>query len=275
VWALAQATMALGTALPLITQALWALAVSGVFVGGTFMVATMAGLQLAREETPADPTPLLARMTVAFAAGQIAGPLLVRAIGHDRWAGWDGIAWANATATVLLALTAAWLGRDAVPLHARPRERGARSTEQAPALDTGQARQGERKERGGSGEAGAVRGALHDPGDQQRAGEEPQVPRPETVPIATSRSRSGTRSTTRATVIGCRTALPAASSAAAIVRRSGVGGGMSTQKPADRQTSAGITMRFRPQRSATRDMAARSTIMPPEYTPKIQGRWGS
>jgi hypothetical protein len=114
VWALAQATMALGTALPLITQALWALAVSGVFVGGTFMVATMAGLQLAREETPTDPTPLLARMTVAFAAGQIAGPLLVRALGPDRWAGWDGIAWANATATVLLALTAAWLGRDAV-----------------------------------------------------------------------------------------------------------------------------------------------------------------
>jgi MFS family permease len=120
VWALAQATMAFGTALPLVTQALWALAVSGVFVGGTFMVATMAGLQLAREETPADPTPLLARMTVAFAAGQIAGPLLVRAFGQDRWAGWDGIAWANATATVLLALTAAWLGRDAVPASRSP-----------------------------------------------------------------------------------------------------------------------------------------------------------
>jgi hypothetical protein len=114
VWALAQATMALGTALPLVTQALWALAVSGVFVGGTFMVATMAGLQLAREEIPDNPTPLLARMTVAFAAGQIAGPLLVRALGTGRWAGWDGIAWANATATVLLVLTAAWLARDAV-----------------------------------------------------------------------------------------------------------------------------------------------------------------
>ena len=113
VWTLAQATMAVGTALPLVTQALWALAVSGVFVGGTFMVATMAGLQLAREEVPANPTPLLARMTVAFAVGQIAGPLLVRAIGPGRWAGWDGIAWANATATVLLALTAFWLGRDA------------------------------------------------------------------------------------------------------------------------------------------------------------------
>ena len=85
------------------------LAASAVLVGGTFMVATMAGLQLAREQAPANPTPLLARMTVAFAAGQIAGPLLVRALGPDSWAGWDALAWANATATALLVLTMAWL----------------------------------------------------------------------------------------------------------------------------------------------------------------------
>jgi hypothetical protein len=113
VWALAQGTMALGTALPLATQALWALAASAVLVGGTFMVATMAGLQLVREQFPANPTPLLARMTGAFAAGQIAGPLLVRALGPGSWAGWDALAWANAAATVLLVLTAAWLWRDA------------------------------------------------------------------------------------------------------------------------------------------------------------------
>ena len=113
VWALAQGTMALGTALPLATQALWALAASAVLVGGTFMVATMAGLQLVREQLPANPTPLLARMTGAFAAGQIAGPLLVRALGPGSWAGWDALAWANAAATVLLVLTAAWLWRDA------------------------------------------------------------------------------------------------------------------------------------------------------------------
>jgi hypothetical protein len=113
VWALAQGTMALGIALPLASQALWALAASAVLVGGTFMVATMAGLQLARERVPADPTPLLARMTGAFAGGQIAGPLLVRALGPGGWAGWDALAWANAAATVLLALTAAWLWRGA------------------------------------------------------------------------------------------------------------------------------------------------------------------
>jgi hypothetical protein len=117
VWALAQGTMALGTSLPLVTGDLWALAASAVLVGGTFMVATMAGLQLARERLPSNPTSLLARMTVAFAAGQIAGPLLVRALGPGSWAGWDALAWANAAATVLLALTSAWLWRDVEPSH--------------------------------------------------------------------------------------------------------------------------------------------------------------
>jgi hypothetical protein len=109
--------MALGTALTLVTQALRALAASAVLVGGTFMVATMAGLQLAREQLPANPTPLLARMTMAFAVGQIAGPLLVRALGPGSWAGLDALGWANAAATVLLALTATWLWHQAEPFH--------------------------------------------------------------------------------------------------------------------------------------------------------------
>jgi hypothetical protein len=50
-------------------------------------------------------------MTAAFAAGQIAGPILVRLLGPGSWAGWDGLAWANAASTVLLALTSAWLWR--------------------------------------------------------------------------------------------------------------------------------------------------------------------
>ncbi|GEP12139.1 hypothetical protein MMMDOFMJ_2943 [Methylobacterium gnaphalii] len=114
-WALSQGVMALGTALPLFVQALWAVAASAVFVGGTFMVATMAGLQLAREARPDDPTPLLARMTAAFAAGQIAGPLLVRALGSGRWAGWDALGWTGAIATLVLVLTALWLWRGAKP----------------------------------------------------------------------------------------------------------------------------------------------------------------
>ena len=115
IWALAQGVMALGTALPLAAQTIWAIAASAVLVGGTFMVATMAGLQLAREERADNPTPLLARMTAAFAAGQIAGPLLVRILGEGRWAGWGALSWVGAAATLLLVLTAAWLWRDPEP----------------------------------------------------------------------------------------------------------------------------------------------------------------
>lgn len=115
VWAVAQAVMALGTLLPLLHQAVWVLAASAVLVGGTFMVATMAGLQLGREQMPANPTPLLARMTAGFATGQIAGPLLVRLMGSHHWAGWDALDLANALATLLLAATSFWLwqGRNA------------------------------------------------------------------------------------------------------------------------------------------------------------------
>ena len=60
VWTVAQAVMALGTLLPLCQQALWTLTASAVLVDGTFMVATMAGLQWARERMPSNRTPLLA-----------------------------------------------------------------------------------------------------------------------------------------------------------------------------------------------------------------------
>lgn len=113
VWAMAQSAIALGVALPLVAPTLWAIAASAVLVGGTFMVATTAGLQLAREARPDNPTPLLARMTSSFAAGQIAGPVLVRALGDGRWGGWDAMSLVGAAAAVLLLLTAIWLWRDA------------------------------------------------------------------------------------------------------------------------------------------------------------------
>ena len=121
IWALAQGVMALGTALPLFVQSLPAIVTAAVLVGGTFMVATMAGLQLARELRPDNPTPLLAQMTAAFAAGQIAGPLLVRALGSGRWAGWGALEWTGAVATLSLILTALWLWRTARSGPDRPR----------------------------------------------------------------------------------------------------------------------------------------------------------
>jgi hypothetical protein len=73
------------------------------------MVATMAGLQLAREKVADNPAPLLARMTVALrhrtGRRAAAGPVLA----PDGWAGWGAFTCANAAANVLLVLTAAWL----------------------------------------------------------------------------------------------------------------------------------------------------------------------
>jgi MFS family permease len=109
VWALAQAVMAVGTCIPLFLQSVQALALSAVLIGGTFMVATMAGLQWAREKMPTHPAPLLSRMTGAFAAGQIAGPLLIRWMRFADIAQTQALNMANGIATALLIATAVWL----------------------------------------------------------------------------------------------------------------------------------------------------------------------
>ena len=80
-----------------------------LLVGGTFMVTTMAGLQLARELEPRSPAPLVAALTVAFALGQIAGPVVIRLLGPGLRGGWDALAWASGAATALLAGSSLWL----------------------------------------------------------------------------------------------------------------------------------------------------------------------
>jgi len=112
VWAVAQGLLALGAALPLFTQALLGLAVAALLVGGTFMVITMAALQLIRERAAANPTPFLARMTIAFATGQILGPLVVRLIGENRVVGFDAIGLTTVVAASMLACSSVWLWRD-------------------------------------------------------------------------------------------------------------------------------------------------------------------
>jgi predicted MFS family arabinose efflux permease len=77
VWALAQTVMAAGVLAPVARPGLPAVAVAAAAVGGTFMVATLAAMRAAREVAPRA-TRLVAVMTTAFAAGQLAGPLLVR-----------------------------------------------------------------------------------------------------------------------------------------------------------------------------------------------------
>lgn len=106
-WALCQAAMALGVVLPVLSHGGPAIAAAALLVGGSFMVATMAAMQLARTQAPQQPTALLGRMTAAFALGQIAGPLAVRALaGHP---GWDAVALTSLLAAAGLAASALWL----------------------------------------------------------------------------------------------------------------------------------------------------------------------
>ncbi len=80
VWAAAMGVMTVGVLLPVVSTQPLALVLSAVCVGGTFMVATMAGLQEARRLGSAAPTRVMAAMTAAFATGQWLGPLTVGAL---------------------------------------------------------------------------------------------------------------------------------------------------------------------------------------------------
>jgi predicted MFS family arabinose efflux permease len=108
-WAGCHVLMALGVLLPLLSRSGASIAVAALAVGGSFMVATMVGLQIARARAAHDPAPLLSRMVAAFATGQIAGPLA--ALAAARLAGGNGIEPTLVLAAVLLLGTAFWLHR--------------------------------------------------------------------------------------------------------------------------------------------------------------------
>ena len=86
-WAVSQLVMAVGVLLPAAApRSVASLITSALCIGGTFMVATMSGLQEARRVAGAAAPRLMAAMTVAFGIGQLIGPLLV-GVGTDvRWA---------------------------------------------------------------------------------------------------------------------------------------------------------------------------------------------
>lgn len=109
VWAVCHALMAVGAVLPLLSRSPAAIAAAALAVGGSFMVATMSGLQLARARAAENPAPLLARMVAGFATGQIAGPLVTVAVAH--WRGASGIEPTLVIAAALLAASGLWLYR--------------------------------------------------------------------------------------------------------------------------------------------------------------------
>ncbi|HUF90987.1 MAG TPA: YbfB/YjiJ family MFS transporter [Candidatus Limnocylindria bacterium] len=78
-WMVSQFTMAAGVAVPVLWPGIAGIMLAALFVGGTFVVCTMVGLQEARLVAGAHATALMAAMTAAFALGQILGPLTVSA----------------------------------------------------------------------------------------------------------------------------------------------------------------------------------------------------
>jgi hypothetical protein len=111
-WAACHLAIGLGAALPLLSRSGPAIALAALLVGGTFMVATLIALQQARALAPEQPAPLLARMTAAFALGQIAGPLLVRLIdGLPLPGGFSAMEAGSLLAAASMLATAVWLWR--------------------------------------------------------------------------------------------------------------------------------------------------------------------
>ena len=80
IWALSHVVMAIGVAVPVLLPGMAGIVIAAICVGGTFMVATMTGLQEGRIQAPEHASQLIAAMTAAFAMGQIFGPLLVSAV---------------------------------------------------------------------------------------------------------------------------------------------------------------------------------------------------
>jgi len=76
-WIGSQLAMAVGVAAPVFWPGIGGIVLSALFVGGTFVVITMVGVQEARAVAGAHAPRLIAAMTAAFAAGQIVGPLSV------------------------------------------------------------------------------------------------------------------------------------------------------------------------------------------------------
>jgi predicted MFS family arabinose efflux permease len=106
-WIRGHLVMAAGVALPVVWPGLAGIMIAALLVGGTFVVVTMAGMQEGRRVGGAAGTRLMAAMTSAFAAGQVAGPLLAGQMAGLH-GGFDG---ALLLAAVLLVASAAALAR--------------------------------------------------------------------------------------------------------------------------------------------------------------------
>ncbi len=109
VWAFSHFVMAAGVVLPVVSLSLASICASALCVGGTFMVATMSGLQAARAAARGAAPRLMAAMTGAFACGQLLGPVAVAVFSDPVQA----LAVPSLASAFLLVLSAAMLLREA------------------------------------------------------------------------------------------------------------------------------------------------------------------
>jgi len=111
VWAASHLLMGIGVLLPSLWLSGLTVALSALLVGGTFMIVTMAGVQEIRARTSGNPTALVARMTTAFALGQIAGPVASSLLLHLPALAANGLDLALQAGAASLLLSALWLWR--------------------------------------------------------------------------------------------------------------------------------------------------------------------
>lgn len=110
IWQVGAVIMAAGIVAPAVAEGIGGMAFAAVAIGGTFMVITMVALREARVVNGSHATTLIALMTIAFAVGQILGPVMVSAVVERH-----GVAPALYLAAALLVLSAASLSSRPIP----------------------------------------------------------------------------------------------------------------------------------------------------------------
>jgi MFS family permease len=115
VWAASQLLMGVGVLLPSVCLNGATIALSALLVGGTFMVITLAGVQEMRARAPAGAPRMVARITAAFALGQIAGPVASALLLQWPALREHGLSVALQLGALGLLASGAWLWRRAFP----------------------------------------------------------------------------------------------------------------------------------------------------------------
>jgi MFS family permease len=113
VWAVCHLIMGAGVLIPSIWNTFASIAISAFFVGGTFMVITMVGMQETRSRVPANATGVLGRMTAGFAFGQLMGPVASALIGRFTTDHDAALHYGLALSAAGLLLSAVYLWREA------------------------------------------------------------------------------------------------------------------------------------------------------------------